>query len=152
MEILEQEQFLPVTPEEAWQFFATPRNLARITPASLGFRITCEVPAQMYEGLKLTYRVKPLFGIPVTWWTTITAYEPFTRFVDVQTKGPYKTWIHQHIFIPVEGGVLMKDHVQYEIGYSFLGKIIGAFVVKPKLRQIFDYRRGVIENYFGKSA
>ncbi|MEZ4760273.1 MAG: hypothetical protein R2810_10840 [Flavobacteriales bacterium] len=34
--VLQREQFLPVSLEEAWEFFSTPRNLARITAGGHG--------------------------------------------------------------------------------------------------------------------
>ena len=37
--VLERTQFLPITLEEAWTFFSTPRNLALITPPDMGFVI-----------------------------------------------------------------------------------------------------------------
>ena len=36
---LEREQWLPIPTEQAWDFFSSPRNLAKITPGDMGFRI-----------------------------------------------------------------------------------------------------------------
>ena len=66
IKVLQTEQFLPISLAEAWDFFATPRNLNAVTPRKLDFRITSEVPEKMYEGLIITYRIKPMLAIPVT--------------------------------------------------------------------------------------
>ena len=39
---------------------------------------------------------------------------PF-RFVDVQTRGPYRVWIHEHTFESRDGGTLVHDVVQYAV-------------------------------------
>jgi ligand-binding SRPBCC domain-containing protein len=36
--VLERSQFLPITLNDAWEFFSSPRNLARITPPEIGLR------------------------------------------------------------------------------------------------------------------
>lgn len=150
MEQLQQEQFIPISRTEAWKFFASPHNLAKITPPSLDFQIASEVPAEMFEGLEIFYRVRPLLGIPLTWQSRITKYEPPVLFVDEQLKGPYKTWIHQHSFREVEGGTLLKDFVQYEVGWGMMGRLANRLVVRRRLAQIFAYRRRVIEQVFNK--
>ena len=71
MKRLEQEQFLPITLNEAWDFFATPKNLNEVTPDDLVFEITSELPDKMYEGLIITYRIKPLLNISINWCTTL---------------------------------------------------------------------------------
>jgi hypothetical protein len=47
---LEQEQHLPVTLQQAWDFFSSPANLNEITPGDLGFQITSPPEPEMYEG------------------------------------------------------------------------------------------------------
>ena len=51
---LRREQFLPISLDEAWPFFSTPRNLEAITPDFLRFRITSAVPDETYSGLILS--------------------------------------------------------------------------------------------------
>ncbi len=65
MQKLKQEQFLPISIEEAWEFFASPKNLNAVTPKDLYFEITSELPDQMYEGLIITYRIKPMLNISI---------------------------------------------------------------------------------------
>lgn len=37
---LTKKQFLPITLEQAWDFFSSPVNLKKITPEYMGFKIT----------------------------------------------------------------------------------------------------------------
>lgn len=148
MNILRQEQFLPVTLEKAWAFFATPENLNRITPNDMVFEIISEVPGKMYEGLVISYRIRPMFNIPFHWQTEITHIKEFEFFTDEQRKGPYKRWHHEHHFREVKGGVMMTDIVEYDIGKSLLGWMAGHFFVHKRVKEIFDFRYKMLENYF----
>ena len=148
MHILKQEQFLPISLDKAWDFFATPKNLNEVTPDDMVFEITSELPDKMYEGLMITYRIKPLMNITVNWCTEITHIREKEFFVDDQRKGPYNIWHHEHHFRAVEGGVLMTDILHYDIGKSVFGWIAGKLFVHKKVKNIFTYRYKVLENYF----
>lgn len=148
MKILRTEQFLPVSLPEAWAFFATPRNLNAVTPRKLDFRITSVVPDKMYEGLFITYRIKPMLAIPVAWVTEITHIKEQEYFVDEQRKGPYRIWHHEHHFREVPGGVVMTDILHYDIGKWIFGRIAGALFVHRTVREIFGFRREALEKVF----
>jgi ligand-binding SRPBCC domain-containing protein len=94
----------------------------------------------MVSGALIDYRLQ-LFGVPFTWKTRIDSFEPMSRFVDRQLRGPYALWHHLHEFYEVEGGTLVVDQVDYRIGWSFLGNIAHATFVRRTLDEIFDYRR-----------
>ena len=95
---IEREQFLPIPLQEAWDFFSSPSNLAKITPSSLGFVVHGNVPERMYPGLFIQYTVSPLLGIPMRWVTEITHVREGEYFVDEQRVGPYSIWHHEHFF------------------------------------------------------
>lgn len=138
-------QNLPIQMKEAWSFFSDPRNLPLITPPWLNLSITSEVPERIYAGLIITYRTKPLLGIPVTWVTEITHVNEPYYFVDEQRFGPYKFWHHQHIFSELKLGVEIQDIIHYALPLGPLGNIINTFIVKGKLSNIFAFRRSALE-------
>lgn len=146
---LKEEIIIPASMEEVWGFFATPKNLQKITPKELGFVIKTHVPEEMYPGLIIAYTVKPLLGIPVEWVTEITQVHKHKYFVDEQRKGPYKMWHHEHHFEEVEGGIKVIDIVSYELPLAPLGNLVHPWLVKPKLNEIFSYRTQVIKENFG---
>ena len=147
---LKQEQILPITLADAWDFFATPRNLNDITPNNMTFEILSEVPERMYEGLFIEYRIRPLFNLPLKWITEITHVKEHEFFVDEQRVGPYKIWHHEHHFKAVAGGVLMTDILHYDIGKSVFGSLAGELFVHRKVKSIFEYRFKKLENHFTK--
>ena len=145
------EQHLPISIEEAWDFFSNPSNLSRITPNNLGFQVLADTPESMYPGLFIHYKVSPLFGIPLRWTTEITHVEPCKYFVDEQRVGPYSIWHHEHFFEKTKDGVFMKDHVHYKMPLGLLGRIVHPLIVKPRLNEIFNYRFDVAEKIFSSN-
>lgn len=138
---LTRRQFLPITLEEAWAFFATPRNLEAMTPGFLHFHITSPVPEVMYPGLIITYRIAAVAGIPMTWVTEIKHLERLHRFVDEQRLGPFRFWFHEHRFTAVEGGLTMEDIVHYVMPWGWLGELVHAVFIRRRLHAIFDFRQ-----------
>lgn len=137
---LERRQVIERSRRETFAFFGDAFNLERITPRFLGFQILTPPPIQMQEGTLLEYKLSFL-GIPFYWKTLIEKWTPETSFVDIQLKGPYSLWRHTHTFEELEPNrTLMRDHVEYSVPLSFLGRIAHALFVKQSLKKIFDYR------------
>jgi ligand-binding SRPBCC domain-containing protein len=145
---LKRTQFVKADLETCWDFFSSPSNLKKITPKSMGFDVLVETPKDMYEGLMIEYRVRPLLGIPMRWITEITYVKDRNYFVDEQRKGPYKIWHHEHHFKAVEGGVEMTDIVSYEVPFGLLGRLVHPIIIRPKLEAIFAYRFKVVDELF----
>ncbi|TMI96655.1 MAG: SRPBCC family protein [Bacteroidetes bacterium] len=82
--------------------------------------------------------------------TEITHAEELKYFIDVQRKGPYSLWHHQHHFKKMEGGVEMTDIVHYKNPLGFIGEIANSVFIKRQLKKIFEYRFLKVEELFGK--
>lgn len=137
--------------EQVWNFISSPANLKKITPEQMGFDITSgELPERMYPGMIISYKVRPLLGIKMTWVTEITHVKEGAYFVDEQRVGPYALWHHEHFIEPIEGGVLMRDIVSYRPPMGFLGAIANAVLIRRQLNGIFSYRHKAVEEMFGK--
>jgi len=148
---LQHKQFLPITLEEAWTFFSTPRTLEAITPAFLNFEITSEVPEEIYAGLVITYRIAAVAGIPMTWVTEIKHVERLRRFVDEQRIGPFRFWYHEHRFQAVAGGIEMEDIVHYVMPWGWFGRIAHWVFIRDRLASIFHFRRNYLDGFFGQA-
>jgi len=148
MYVLERTQELPVSVAQAWEFFSSPHNLAKITPKNLGFNVLGTVPERMYEGLFIHYYVSPLFGIRLKWTTEITHVKDQQYFVDEQRIGPYRIWHHEHFFEATENGVRMLDRVHYALPFGILGRLVHPWLVKPRLEEIFNFRFKAAEALF----
>lgn len=151
MPTLERTQIVPAPRGEVFAFFEDPRNLGVITPPEMGFKILKMDDLPMREGFRIKYRIR-VFGVPITWVSKITAYEPGKRFVDDQVRGPYASWRHEHSFGDVDEGTLIRDRVQYRLPFGILGSAAMGGVVARRLRHIFDYRARVIGERFAPRA
>ncbi len=141
-------QELPVSLEKAWDFFATPANLSKITPPHMGFKITSGKPAAMYPGQIITYKVAPFPGIRTNWVTEITGVVYQKYFIDEQRYGPYSMWHHEHHFTRTMRGVLMTDRVSYRFPGGPAGRLLMGRLIRIQLRKIFTYRKQVLEEIF----
>ncbi|MGN6569675.1 MAG: SRPBCC family protein [Flavipsychrobacter sp.] len=150
---LQKQQLIQGSIEQVWNFFSNPENLAKITPPSMKFQVTSgKLPNGTYAGQIITYKVSPLFGIPLFWMTEITHVKELQLFVDEQRFGPYKFWHHQHHFSMQKDGVLMTDIVHYALPLHFAGRLAHSLFIKRQLQDIFDYRFRVVEQVFSNNA
>ena len=147
---LSQEQKIPVPIDQAWEFFSSPRNLEAMTPPKMGFRIVSLPSEILYEGEIIEYSVKVLPGVWIPWVSEIKALQMGESFVDDQISGPFKFWHHRHSFEETTGGTVVKDLIHYSVGFSFFGEIARVLVVKNQLAKMFEHRRLVLNEKFGK--
>jgi len=146
---LRKEQLIPAPLEHVWAFFSNPGNLSTITPEYMKFTVTEKhLPPHIYPGQVITYKVSPVFHIPLFWMTEITHVVEKKYFVDEQRQGPYKLWHHQHFFEQKTEGVLMTDMVHYKLPFGPLGKLAHVLFVQRQLEYIFEFRHKKIEQIF----
>ena len=143
-------QNLPITIQEAWEFLSNPKNLKTITPDYMGFIIESGADRPMFPGQIIEYIVTPVLGIKTKWVTEITHVQELRYFVDEQRFGPYSLWHHKHFLKEIPGGVEMEDVIHYKIPLGFIGQLVHPILVKPKLDEIFDYRRKKLIDLFGE--
>ncbi|MFN7989052.1 MAG: SRPBCC family protein [Thermoanaerobaculia bacterium] len=136
MPLLEFRLELPGVPREAIAaFHADPRVLEWLSPPEKKVRVV-ERPAAIGAGSRIVIEVTP-FGVPVRWVSRIEAWEPPFCFVDVQEKGPFRRWRHEHLF---EEGALV-DRVDYEVPLALAGgRLVDLAVVRPDVRRMFRFR------------
>lgn len=147
---LHTKQQLPVSIETAWEFISNPKNLEIITPKSMQFKTLSGDEKEMFAGQIIHYKITPLFGISMQWVTEITHVQEQKFFVDEQRFGPYAFWHHKHFLRAIPGGVEMEDIVHYKLPMGLLGQLAHPFMVKPKLDEIFAYRRKKLIEIFGE--
>jgi ligand-binding SRPBCC domain-containing protein len=93
--------------------------------------------------------VTPLPGFKTKWVSEITQFKDRDYFVDVQLYGPYSFWHHKHFIRAIEGGVEMEDFIHYKVPLGWLGQLVHPIIVKPKLENVFNFRKTQLEAIFG---
>ena len=144
-------QLVPRKLDEVFAFFSRAENLETITPPWLHFKILSIAPQPVQKGTIIKYALS-MRGMPLRWTTEITEWEPPNRFVDFQSRGPYKLWHHTHRFIAQGDSTRIEDEVRYQLPLGFLGRIAHFVMVKRDVTRIFAYREQKIRELFGSAA
>lgn len=148
MSLLETSLFLPRPLDEVFHFFAEAKNLQRITPPWVDFRIATPLPIDMRVGALIDYRLT-VHGVPISWRTEITAWDPPFGFVDTQLKGPYRRWVHHHRFRETPEGTCVEDQVDFAVPG---GWPVERLFVRRDLTKIFLHRQHATLAAFGVTA
>jgi ligand-binding SRPBCC domain-containing protein len=90
-------------------------------------------------GQSVTWQARH-FGVPFRMTSTITAYERPHRFVDEQTRGPFKSWWHEHSFVERNGGTDMTDVVRFSSPAGPVGRLVDAAVLTRYMGRLLDAR------------
>ena len=135
---------LPRPRAEVFPFHTDARNLDRLTPRRLRFRVLTPDPIEMRAGLHIDYRLWVRW-IPIRWQSEITVWDPPKRFVDEQRRGPYRWWKHEHTFVEANNNTLVTDRVHYGVpGGDFIHNLF----VRRNLEQIFAFRTAKLIEIF----
>lgn len=133
--------------DAAWAFFSVATNLPKITPPWLNFTLI-DPDIKIEQDTLLDYRIRWM-GLPVRWRTKIIDWQPPRRFIDLQIRGPYVLWHHEHTFTATDDGTRCTDRVIYKLPGGIFGRPVHAAVVRRQLLEIFRYRRRVIGEHLG---
>jgi ligand-binding SRPBCC domain-containing protein len=165
---IEFEQWVPFSVAEVFLFFANPKNLPRIMPAETDTKlVSMKLVAPLARGpghaaasnadplagvgseIVTSFRVLPFLPIRAEWIAVITEFEGNHHFADTQKKGPFKSFHHRHELIAEtrdsKDGTIIRDQIDYEVGFGPLGKLAQKVFVRSQLRRTFAYRQQAVE-------
>jgi ligand-binding SRPBCC domain-containing protein len=136
---IHRQQWISAPLEEVFSFFCEARNLNRITPPELRFKLLGQSHLELRAGTLIDYELA-WHGLPMRWRSRIEEWRPPTLFIDVQLKGPYRFWRHTHSFEARERGTLMRDTVEFAVPFGAFGELCVGWLVRRDVDRIFDYR------------
>jgi ligand-binding SRPBCC domain-containing protein len=145
---LKASQFVPYPRDRVFKFFSDASNLQSLTPAWLHFSVITPQPICIEAGTLIDYQLR-IHRVPVRWQSLISQWEPPFRFVDEQTRGPYRRWHHEHVFEAADGGTLCRDNVEYEV---YGGSLANFLFVRPDLFKIFAFRQARLRELFPEAG
>ena len=168
---LEFTQWVPFPLQRVFAFFSNPENLPRIMPGASAtrlIRLNLVPPAgpalagASYNAagigstIETSFRVFPFLPIRATWTARITEFESNHYFADVQEQGPFKSWHHRHEFAAEStsgiSGTLVRDVIDYEVGFGFVGGIANALFVRRQMESTFAQRQRVLPGLLGQAS
>ncbi len=155
--------WVPFPLPHVFAFFSNPQNLPRIMPAATQTRIE-----QLYlvapppspssyanaQGagvgtiIETSFRLFPFLPLRARWTARVTEFQWNHCFADIQQKGPFKRWHHRHEFVAETrtgvGGTLVRDVIEYEVGFGPLGAIANSIFVEREMRRTFAERQKIL--------
>ena len=96
-------------------------------------------------GDEVTFQARH-FGLPWRMTSRITVCERPSRFVDEQTKGPFRMLRHEHLFhSPRPGATRMTDRMTVSAPLGPAGMVITRLLLAPYLRRLLEQRAAHIK-------
>ncbi len=165
----EAEQWIAAPLSRVFAFFADPRNLPRIMPPRQGAELVKlnlvpprfpadQIPANAEHmagiGTEIVFKFRAIPYLPMheKWTALITDFVLNQYFSDMQKQGPFRRWEHTHSFEAktIDGceGTLIRDVVQYEVGFGVIGRMLEKLMFQRMLRTTFEYRKRALVRIF----
>ncbi len=123
--------------EELFEFHLDSNNITKITPENIKVELL-NSDTKTFEG-KIVQIKTTKFFIPTYWEVKIEKLQKPDILVDVAIKSPFKYWKHQHIFTKKNDKCELKDMIEYELPFGFLGSFIKTFI-DMDIKNMFDFR------------
>jgi len=136
---------MPVSPADLYAWHARPGAFTRLQPPWERVELLEHSGGIADDSrARLRVRVGPL---RFTWSAVHEGNEPGRRFVDVQERGPFAVWRHEHDCAADPGGdpaaSELLDRVTWQLPAGRLGHWCAGAMVRGKLERMFCYRHAV---------
>jgi ligand-binding SRPBCC domain-containing protein len=142
-------QVLPVSVAELFDFLIQPANLEQIMAKAMQVKVLSSSTPVIEKDTVIDYTFRKN-GIPLRWQSKITEFEPNSYFADLQTKGPFRYWLHKHILRPVTGGTEITDDLTFEPPLGILGTVAYHAFIRRDIERIFTLRKKRMEELFSR--
>jgi ligand-binding SRPBCC domain-containing protein len=140
------ESVIRASPQRVFEFHEQPNVLTLLIPPSESGRVIQS--AKISEvGTQAIIETMILGPIKTRWVAEHTVYDPPHMFEDIQVKGPFRSWRHRHIVEPVSDGAILRDEIDYEPPFGFLGRLVAPILIQKRLQKLFDYRHEVTRRW-----
>jgi uncharacterized protein (TIGR01777 family) len=128
---------IPASPDELMAWHASPAAFERLTPPWRKVEVL-ECHGTIYPGDRKTIHL-PLAGpLGVDWTLRHEALEGVTGFADVQVAGPFRSWRHEHRFLPDgPNASVLEDRLTWELPR---GASVAGARVERELDRLFAFR------------
>ncbi|HPV43510.1 MAG TPA: TIGR01777 family oxidoreductase [Spirochaetota bacterium] len=132
----------PVSASALYDWHASPGALQRLTPPWEEVEVVEEGSA-VTDGSITTFRMK-IGPLKISWTARHCDIIPGRQFADVQTRGPFSSWRHEHLFIPeTDTSGFLEDRIQYRFKLHFISRFVIGRYIQKKIERMFEYRHRV---------
>lgn len=95
-------------------------------------------------GEEVTFRGRH-FGITLEHASRITAFDRPHLFTDTMIRGMFRSYVHDHVFEPFEGGTRMIDRAVFVAPLGSLGRLAESLFVARYVKGLFRTRAQAIK-------
>ena len=143
------ESLIRASPERVFAFHEQPEALVLLLPPWESARVIQS--AKISEvGSRAIVETRIVGPITLQWIAEHTVYDPPHLFEDIQIKGPFRSWRHRHLIGPHRDGATLRDEIDYEPPWGFVGRALAPLLIENRLRKLFDYRHQVTREWCEK--
>lgn len=130
---------VPHPVDEVFAWHERPGALERLTPPWEDVRVV-QRSGGIRDGGTVELKMKK-GPLDLTWEVEHTDFEAGRRFVDVQRRGPFQSWVHTHRFTPTDdGGTLLEDEIEWEPPLGAAGEVVAGPLLQRDLARGFAFR------------
>ncbi len=115
--------------------------------------VSADLP--VHVGSRIVISAKILLGFRGKWVAKIVEHVPpafgKAMFADEQESGPFKSWLHEHLFEQVGSqSTRLVDRVTYRAPFGPLGWIADRLFLRKKVVDMFEYRHRMTREFLEK--
>lgn len=131
---------IPVTPDALMAWHASTGAFDRLTPPWMRVQVL-EAQGTIEPGDRKRLRVPVAGPVGFSWDLTHAASETQPGFVDLQERGPFRSWRHDHRFLPDgNGGSILEDRVTWELPLGAAGRTLAGRKLQTEMDRLFTMR------------
>ncbi|MCB0727279.1 MAG: SRPBCC family protein, partial [Ignavibacteriae bacterium] len=98
------------------------------------------------EGSEILLDITQFGFLKNKWLIRLTEFKENSQITDTQISGPFKSWVHEHIFEEAAGKTRMTDKIRYELPFGILGKLADKILVNKMIGKQFEFRHKVTKS------
>jgi len=119
---------------EVFAFYNTPENLRLVTPSTSGVELE-RLPKDLRPGAIFGYRLRG-WPLELRWEALVSEYRPPERFINVQSRGRFLQWSHEHHFAPEGTSTRVKELLKYRMPKGLVSSVAHRLYVREKLEEL----------------
>jgi uncharacterized protein len=133
---------LPVSVQAAWDWHMRPEAFLDLTPPWRKVSVV-ETDGEIADGSRVLIRLH-LGPFHKDWEAIHEKVRPPHGFRDVQKRGPFAAWRHDHLFESRgPDACTLIDRIHYRLPFGALGKLVAGAFVRRDLERLFAHRHQV---------
>jgi ligand-binding SRPBCC domain-containing protein len=103
------------------------------------------------HGEEVTWRARH-FGVVQELTSRITAFDRPRSFQDSMQRGAFRSFVHDHLFAPENGGTRMTDVLVFAAPLGILGRVAEKLVLRRYLERFLRQRASGLKSFLEKRS